>query len=309
MDKDHEKKTTPNKSDKDEKGLYKTSPGWKFVENVIAYTVWMTWLVVRFIFQFIWNVIKYSWQARKKEKEGVANPLQKVAKDLADQVLATAITQEEVFIPALALKNAHEDEWSLYMRLFPDRIERTLKTERDRLPWMRANLAFKRTPLEPLTRELAEKAKVDFSFDGAVVLTKKEFSGQYFEKPSQRPIEDASPTISMSAPKSVAPKADADGDDSPTGQVEYTGKVVSAGVVEINPEKGNPYNTFLVTLRSDNGETHDLQGVDLRDQFHRRVFSVNDVIHVLKKTESYKKGNQKRKKNSFAIQVLKRAAY
>jgi hypothetical protein len=294
---------------KDENGLYKTRPVFKSVENLIARTTWISYFFVRFVFRLTWNIIKLSWQALKEHKSQkqseVVHAPQAAAQQLAGSIMATQIAAiDQRFFPAQALKTVHEDEWSLSLRLFPDRIERTLKTESERMPWMRSAIAYKRTPLVPVTREMAEQAKVQFTFDGAVVLTKKEFMGQKFPKPSKVAIEDAKPSISMPA----IPVEPASPDEPQPQSVEYIGQVVSAGVVEIQPQSGKSYNTFLVALITKNGDRHELSGVDLREKFQRREFGVNDIVRILKKTTAYRKGEEKRKKNTFEIQILEQAA-
>lgn len=274
-------------------------------EEVIAKSCWVTFLLMRFVLRLTWKLAKAAWgiaKARMPVKEAVQGAVEQALK-------ATPVVDEVIFKfePAQAVLGVHEDEFSLYMRAFNDRIERTLKTDRERDSWMRARFAFTRTELKPFTREDAKQLGLAFTFGGAVTFTSREMAGRL---PKRQVVEIREPDAVEHVQKTVLTKADSHegvADDKSASTVEYTGKVIAAGLVDIRPEGRPAYTTFGISLKSSSGEIVELQGVELREKFEARHFDLYDVIHVIKSKTNFMAGKQKRTKNSFAVRVLEKA--
>ncbi len=218
------------------------------------------------------------------------------------------IPEAPAFVPATAHRVMQIDEavvnFGIYAGTINQRITRLVKIRTDRLPWQRARIAFRRYNLADFTPGLAEAAKVPYTFDGAVALTRRDLKGS--------PAKAVADSVA-SLPKAMhAMSFDTDAsDDKPSVRPTVaTGVVTSAGMVKVTRTGGKPYSAFQIVV-ADGSKRAIFTGVDLLEKFNNGDFGLHDRIHIEQIREQFEVEDgarkSKRQKNTYKIEVLERA--
>jgi hypothetical protein len=219
------------------------------------------------------------------------------------------------FDPAIAFASVSGDGWSVTLRQYQGRIERTLKTRRDRMSWQRAHTAFNRVELSAFTPDDAKAAKLTYDLHGAKQFTQKELGRRKFTAPAVELIDAeidlqqaASPQPESMQQEQIATATVASDEMSTKGKAvaEASGVVVSAGVIDVQIEGKKPYKTFSMSVKASDGLMHEFAGNDLHEKFNAREFSVGDHITVIKSRVQFTVGGRNRSKNVFAIDVIEK---
>ena len=193
------------------------------------------------------------------------------------------------------------------------RIERSLRIPIEKLEFQRINWRFERIALLAYTPEIAQRAGLPFTFEGAKKYSLPDFNDKAHA--SRRFAEVSSfevpPAFKPQKVSSLVDTHDANSSTSPGSLTEATGCVTSANSVVVTPEGKASYQSFAVVLKTLTGDVS-FQGVDLEEQFKKYHFSIKDHVYIKKASSKFNftepgGKTKQRTKNTFEITILKKA--
>jgi len=277
--------------------------------GLIATTMFATWSALHGLFK----MGKKAYQAKTARGAKPTSAMTPSA-TLAQAVMGTV----NPFNPASAFASMDGQGWSVTFRQYQGRIERTLKTRRERLAWQRSHTAFSRVELTAFTPEQAAASKLSYDMHGAKLFTAKELGRRKFgQAPVPEVIESdieqnlaPLPAAPFQAQQTegggVANDVSSDQSNAASKVSEASGLVTTAGVIDVQIEGRKPYKTFSMSVRGDDGLMHEFAGNDLHEKFNARAFSVGDHIKVVKSRVQFTVGGRNRSKNVFEIDVVEK---
>jgi hypothetical protein len=286
---------------------------WEWIGYLSAGLIATTAFAIWSILQGLFKLCKKTYLAKKASAATAVSAMSPPA-TLAQAVMGTV----NPFKPATAFASMDGQGWSVTFRQYQGRIERTLKTRRERLSWQRSHTAFSRVELTAYTPEQAAAAKLSYDIHGAKLFTAKELGRRKFgQAPVTEVIESdieqnlaPLPAAPVQAQQTegggVANDVSSDQSNAASKVSEATGLVTSAGVIDVQIEGRKPYKTFSMSVRGDDGLTQEFAGQDLHEKFTARAFSVGDHIKVVKSRVQFTVGGRNRSKNVFEIDVVEK---
>lgn len=181
------------------------------------------------------------------------------------------------------------------MRLYSNRIARMLKKH---CVNQAGDSGYERIYLSDFTTDCAKKAGLNFTIADCIQFTKAELGNTEPKKPKEpkESVFNKGP-IYQEEKKSTIPK-------------KAKGKIVFAGENTIQPISGRPYQTFSMSLRTDDGDVI-FSGVDLEKKFRAGHFAVGDVVFIEKTIAEFVNefGGKRevRVRNEYKVTVIKKA--
>lgn len=178
------------------------------------------------------------------------------------------------------------------MRLYSNRIARMLKKQ---CISPSGDFGYERVYLSDFTTDCAKKAGLNFTIADCIRFTKNELGGKNESPKSEKPVFNNNSFQEQK--KSTIPK-------------KAKGKIVFAGENTIQPIGGRPYQTFSMSLRTDDGDVI-FSGVDLEKKFRAGHFAVGDVVFIEKTIAEFVNefGGKRevRVRNEYKVTVIKKA--
>ena len=266
-----------------------------FIGQMIGVLVAAPVFILVYIVKAIFLLIVSIFNTKTSKKEDVKHV------DLID----LPVRVDEVFEAALCFGQVTGNGWNVSILGYENKFERILKTPRERFHWQRARQAFDREAMIPFTMGLAVANNLPFTISGAQTFTKNELSGLKIMVPVHN-IVDADPLENMHVQTSTL-AVNIEKNDSEAEQKkiqEASGRIQSAGMVEITPEGKSSYKIFSISIRTSDGQMQEFRGKELSEKFQAREFGIGDTVKLICSKVEFMVGRVKRSKNVFAIEVI-----